>query len=64
MLVPPADVLLVDDNPTNLDVLARVLRSHNHRVRTVTSGSMALEAMRRQPPEIVLLDISMPEMDG
>lgn len=64
MLVPPADVLLVDDNPTNLDVLARVLRSQNHRVRTVTSGALALEAMRRHPPEVVLLDVAMPEMDG
>lgn len=64
MLVPPADVLLVDDNPTNLDVLARVLRSQNHRVRTVTSGALALEAMRRQPPEVVLLDVAMPDMDG
>lgn len=64
MLVPPADVLLVDDNPANLDVLARVLRSQNHRVRTVTSGALALEAMRRHPPEVVLLDVSMPDMDG
>jgi len=64
MLVPPADVLLVDDNPTNLDVLARVLRSQNHRVRTVTSGALALEAMRRQPPEVVLLDVAMPDLDG
>jgi len=64
MLVPPADVLLVDDNPTNLDVLARVLRAKNFRVRTVTSGALALEAMRRQLPEVVLMDVSMPEMDG
>lgn len=64
MLVPPADILLVDDNPMNLDVLSRVLRHQNHRVRTVTSGAMALEAMRRQPPEVVLLDVAMPEMDG
>lgn len=64
MLVPPADVLLVDDNPTNLDVLSRVLRNQNHRVRTVTSGAMALEAARRQPPEVVLMDVAMPGMDG
>lgn len=64
MLVPPADLLLVDDNPTNLDLLARVLKGNHHRVRTVTSGAMALEAARRQPPELMLLDVSMPEMDG
>jgi len=64
MLAPPAEILIVDDNPANLDVLTRVLRGRNHRVRTVTSGAMALEAMRLAPPELVLLDISMPEMDG
>lgn len=64
MLVPPADVLLVDDNPTNLDVLARVLKDQKHRVRAVTSGALALEAMRRHPPEVVLLDVVMPGMDG
>jgi two-component system sensor histidine kinase/response regulator len=64
MLVPPADILLVDDNPTNLDVLSRVLRNQNHRVRTVTSGAMAMEAARRQPPEVVLMDVAMPGMDG
>lgn len=64
MLVPPADILLVDDNPTNLDVLARVLKRHNHRVRTVTSGALALEAARRQLPELVLMDVAMPQMDG
>lgn len=64
MLVPPADLLIVDDNPTNLDLLARVLRHGKHRVRTVPSGRLALEAARLQPPEVMLLDIAMPEMDG
>lgn len=64
MLVPPADILLVDDNPANLDVLARLLRQHRHRVRTVTSGALGLEAMRRQVPELLLLDVNMPGLDG
>ena len=64
MLVPPADLLIVDDNPTNLDLLARVLRGGKHRVRTVPGGRLALEAARLQPPEVMLLDIAMPEMDG
>ena len=64
MLVPPADLLIVDDNPTNLDLLARVLRQQKHRVRTVPSGRLAIEAARLQPPEVMLLDIAMPEMDG
>jgi two-component system sensor histidine kinase/response regulator len=64
MLVPPADLLLVDDNPTNLDLLSRVLRKENHRVRAVPSGKLAIEAARKQLPELVLLDVNMPEMDG
>lgn len=64
MLVPPADLLLVDDTPANLDVLAKLLRQHRHRVRTVTSGALGLAAMRRQAPELVLLDVDMPELDG
>lgn len=64
MLVPPANLLLVDDNPANLDVLARLLRQHRHQVRTVTSGSLGLAAMRRQAPELVLLDVNMPDLDG
>jgi len=64
MLVPPADLLLVDDIPANLDLLAKLLRQHRHRVRTVTSGTLGLAAMRRQPPELVLLDVNMPGLDG
>lgn len=64
MLVPPADILLVDDNPANLELLAKVLRGQQHRVRMVNSGGLALEAMRRLPPELVLLDVTMPGLDG
>jgi two-component system sensor histidine kinase/response regulator len=64
MLVPPADLLLVDDNPANLDVLSRLLRQHRHRVRMVTSGALGLAAMRMQLPELLLLDVNMPGLDG
>lgn len=63
-LAPPGDVLIVDDNPDNLDLLGRILRKHGFRVRAAPSGRMALEAARRAVPELVLLDISMPGMDG
>ena len=49
MLVPQGDILIVDDNPDNLDLLGSVLRERQYRVRAVPSGAMALEAARRYP---------------
>ena len=64
MLVPQGDILIVDDNSDNLDLLGTVLRQQKYRVRAVPSGAMALEAARRHPPELVMLDVNMPGMDG
>lgn len=64
MLVPQGDILIVDDNAANLDLLSAVLRERQYRVRAVPSGPMALEAARRHPPELVMLDVNMPGMDG
>ncbi|WP_257312655.1 hybrid sensor histidine kinase/response regulator [Geothrix fuzhouensis] len=64
MLVPQGDILIVDDNAANLDLLGAVLREREYRVRAVPSGAMALEAARRHPPELVMLDVNMPGMDG
>jgi signal transduction histidine kinase len=57
-------ILAVDDNPENLRLLNGVLSSHGYEVRPVTSGRMALQSAERSPPDLVLLDVSMPEMDG
>ncbi len=63
----PADtrarVLVVDDTPANLSLLAGVLNK-NYRVQLATSGLRALELVRRQPPDLLVLDVMMPEMDG
>ncbi|WP_018701618.1 HD-GYP domain-containing protein [Anaeromusa acidaminophila] len=59
-----ADIMIVDDTPENLKLLSLLLREQGHRVRALPSGKMALAAMRKQRPEILLLDITMPEMDG
>ncbi len=57
-------VLIVDDNPVNIQILAGALRA-NHRVRVANSGLKTLEvAVSDDPPDIILLDIMMPEMDG
>ncbi|MCB1747416.1 MAG: response regulator [Gammaproteobacteria bacterium] len=57
-------VLVVDDAPENIDVLSGILRPH-YRVKAATSGERALKiANGDQPPDLVLLDIMMPGMDG
>ena len=57
-------ILLVDDNADAADSLAMVLEALGHEVHTVYSGSAALQAFADFAPEVVLLDIGMPEMDG
>src|SRR5580658_4738030 len=59
-----ASILVVDDTPANLQVLAGMLKDRGYKVRPVPSGRMALEAARRHPPDLILLDINMPEMNG
>lgn len=55
---------MVDDTPANLTLLTRMLGERGYRVRPVPSGSLALKTAATDPPDLVLLDISMPEMDG
>ena len=60
----PASILVVDDTPANLQVLAGMLKDRGYKVRPVLSGKLALVAARRDPPDLILLDINMPEMNG
>jgi len=60
----PASILVVDDTPANLQVLAGMLKERGYKVRPVLSGNQALLAARRDPPDLILLDINMPEMNG
>jgi signal transduction histidine kinase len=60
----PASILVVDDIPANLQVLAGMLKDRAYKVRPVPSGKLALLAARRDPPDLILLDIHMPEMNG
>jgi adenylate cyclase len=57
-------VLVVDDDRLNRMLLARGLEQAGHRVRTAENGREALELLREDPPDVVLLDIVMPELDG
>jgi serine phosphatase RsbU (regulator of sigma subunit) len=60
----PAGILVVDDTPANLQVLAGMLKDRGYKVRPVPSGKLALQAAQRDPPNLILLDINMPEMNG
>ena len=56
-------VLVVDDAPANLNLLAGLLNT-SYRVRLAPSGPKALELAQKSPPDLVLLDVMMPDMDG
>jgi serine phosphatase RsbU (regulator of sigma subunit) len=60
----PANILVVDDTTANLQVLAGMLKDRGYKVRPVPSGKLALLAAGRDPPDLILLDINMPEMNG
>lgn len=57
-------ILAVDDTPANLQVLAGMLKERGYKVRPVPSGKLALLAAQRDPPDLILLDINMPMMNG
>ena len=59
-----AHILAVDDDTRVLRSIARLLESAGHTVSTAASGQEALELVRQNPPDLVVLDIIMPEMDG
>jgi len=57
-------IMIVDDTPANLTLLQEILQSQGYRVLVFTRGPMALKAAEKNPPDLILLDINMPEMDG
>lgn len=59
-----ANILIVDDVPDNLRVLSQVLLQQGYRVRKATNGQFALNSAQLMPPDLILLDVMMPELDG
>jgi signal transduction histidine kinase len=57
-------ILVVDDNPTNLSVISQALRSVGWNVRLAVNGEDALSKVSQNPPELILLDVQMPGIDG
>jgi diguanylate cyclase (GGDEF)-like protein len=61
---PQPDILIVDDSPENLRLLTRILTKRGYKVRQAKNGMMALQSIDLVPPDLILLDIMMPGMDG
>ena len=59
-----ARILCIDDEPGVIELISLILRSQKIQVDGATGGKEGLEAMRQNPPDAVLLDIMMPEIDG
>lgn len=57
-------ILAVDDEPEALGSIRRMLKDEGHEVLTASSGQQALEMLKNQQPELVILDVVMPEMSG
>src|SRR5436190_4859392 len=57
-------IIVVDDQPANLKLMEDMLRQQGYGVRSFPRGRMALAAASQQPPDLILLDINMPEMSG
>lgn len=60
----PSKILIVDDLPYNLQLLSTALAESGYRVRNAASGSAAIRDIATEPPDLILLDIKMPDLDG
>ena len=61
---PVPSIMVVDDTPANLRLLTGMLKERGYKVRPVSSGKFALQTAKHDPPDLILLDIIMPEMNG
>ncbi|WP_035276915.1 HD domain-containing phosphohydrolase [Desulforegula conservatrix] len=58
------DILAIDDTPANLQLLAGMLKDRGYRVRPVPNGKLGIQAAKKELPDLILLDINMPGMNG
>jgi len=58
------DIMIVDDNPANLKLLEDMLVQQGHEIHSFPLGRLALAAAMKNPPDLILLDVNMPEMNG
>ncbi len=62
--IPQSTILLVDDNLDHLCILTRLLKEKNYNLQVATQGDLALKCIEIHQPDLILLDVMMPEMDG
>lgn len=62
--IAKGNILVVDDTLANVQLLSRMLAEHGYKVRKVLNGQMALMGVQTAPPDLILLDVNMPEMNG
>lgn len=62
--MPPKKILVVDDDPLIARLIAVVLQGEGHAVRIASNGVAALKIISQDMPDLVVLDVNMPEMDG
>ena len=60
----PTRILIVDDEPSILATMAPLLRGRGYDIATATTGYAALDAVDREPPNLIILDLGLPDMDG
>ena len=60
----PARIMIVDDIPANLKLLTEIVAGNGYRVRPASSGQLALRSVAIEAPDMILLDVMMPDMDG
>ncbi|MDY7023287.1 MAG: response regulator, partial [Cyanobacteriota bacterium] len=58
------EILIVDDTLDNLRLLVNILTGHGYEVRTAKNGQMALRSVQSHSPDLILLDINMPDLNG
>jgi len=61
---PKSLILIVDDTPKNIQLLGKILSNHGYDIAIATNGKQALSIVAKKPPDLILLDVMMPEMDG
>ncbi len=61
---PKADIMIVDDKVDNLRVLDGMLKLNGYKVRGAASGATSIKAVKLSPPDLILLDVMMPDMNG
>jgi two-component system cell cycle response regulator DivK len=63
-MMPAADILVVDDQPSNLALLQHLLALCGHQVRTAPDAASALALVAQRKPQLILLDLQLPQTDG